>query len=55
MKIGEELPQVILDIKAVKAIDWKSAIVLHDDTFGKCKFYSIHLIFYPLFASFSRP
>lgn len=32
---GEELPQVILDIKAQHAISWKSAVLLYDDTFDR--------------------
>lgn len=31
-KPGEELPQIILDLRAEKAFNWKSAILLHDDT-----------------------
>lgn len=32
---GEELPQVVLDAKIAKSFKWDSAIVLHDETFGK--------------------
>ncbi|XP_059609151.1 ionotropic receptor 93a [Phlebotomus argentipes] len=32
---GEELPQVLLDLKSSQALRWKSSIVLHDDTFAR--------------------
>uniref|UniRef100_A0A1B0CLF6 Putative glutamate-gated kainate-type ion channel receptor subunit glur5 n=1 Tax=Lutzomyia longipalpis TaxID=7200 RepID=A0A1B0CLF6_LUTLO len=32
---GEELPQVLLDLKSSQALRWKSTIVLHDDTFAR--------------------
>lgn len=35
MTPGEELPQVILDTKAQHSVDWKSAILLYDDTFSR--------------------
>lgn len=35
MNIGEELPQVVLDMKSGGAFNWKSAVVLHDETFGR--------------------
>lgn len=35
MKPGEELPQVILDTKAQHSLDWKSAVLLYDDTFDR--------------------
>lgn len=35
MALGEELPQVILDIKAQHSVDWKSTILLYDDTFDR--------------------
>ncbi|XP_062556939.1 ionotropic receptor 93a isoform X2 [Armigeres subalbatus] len=31
----EELPQVIMDMKAMKAIDWTSGILLYDDSFDR--------------------
>lgn len=33
--VGQELPQVVLDSKSANAIRWKSAIILHDETFGR--------------------
>lgn len=33
-KLGQELPQILLDIRAAGAINWKNAIVLYDDIFG---------------------
>lgn len=35
MKPGEELPQVILDARAQHSLDWKSAILLYDETFDR--------------------
>uniref|UniRef100_A0A336KK94 CSON009436 protein n=1 Tax=Culicoides sonorensis TaxID=179676 RepID=A0A336KK94_CULSO len=32
---GEELPQVVLDAKIARSFKWSSAIVLHDETFGR--------------------
>ncbi|XP_021705215.1 ionotropic receptor 93a [Aedes aegypti] len=31
----EELPQVIMDMKAMKAIDWTSAVLLYDESFDR--------------------
>lgn len=33
--MGEELPQVILDIRTSKAINWKTATVIYDTIFGE--------------------
>lgn len=35
MTAGEELPQVILDIKATHAVTWTSATLLYDNTFDR--------------------
>lgn len=35
IEMGEELPQIILDIRTSKAINWKTAIVVYDSIFGK--------------------
>lgn len=35
MVSGEELPQVVLDMKSSHAINLKSAVILHDDTFDR--------------------
>lgn len=35
MTPGEELPQVILDIKAQHSVDWKSSVLLYDNTFDR--------------------
>ncbi|CAH0399911.1 unnamed protein product [Chilo suppressalis] len=32
---GEELPQIILDMRTSKAFKWKSAVILHDDTLSR--------------------
>lgn len=32
---GEELPQLILDLRTMNAFKWKSAVILHDDTLSK--------------------
>lgn len=32
---GQELPQMFLDLRTQKAIHWKSAVILHDDTLSK--------------------
>lgn len=31
---GEELPQILLDLRSAKAYDWKSVILLYDDSLG---------------------
>lgn len=33
--VGQELPQLFLDLRTQKAMFWKSAIILHDDTLSK--------------------
>lgn len=33
---GEELPQLLLDLRTENAFKWKSAVILHDDTLRKC-------------------
>lgn len=35
LTLGEELPQVILDIKAQHSLSWTSAIILYDNTFDR--------------------
>lgn len=35
MVLGEELPQVVLDMKSSKTLNVKSAVVLHDDAFDR--------------------
>lgn len=32
---GEELPQLLLDLRTSNAFQWKSAIILHDDTLSE--------------------
>nr|ALT31632.1 ionotropic receptor 93a [Cnaphalocrocis medinalis] len=32
---GEELPQILLDMRTQRAFKWKSAIILHDDTLSR--------------------
>ncbi|KAJ0183472.1 hypothetical protein K1T71_001448 [Dendrolimus kikuchii] len=32
---GEELPQLLLDLRASNAVKWKSAVILHDDTLSR--------------------
>ncbi|XP_022115142.2 ionotropic receptor 93a [Pieris rapae] len=32
---GEELPQIVLDLRTEKAFNWKSAILLHDNTLSR--------------------
>ncbi|CAH0719845.1 unnamed protein product, partial [Brenthis ino] len=32
---GQELPQMFLDLRTQKAIRWKSAVILHDDTLNR--------------------
>lgn len=34
LTVGEELPQILLDIRSSRAFKWKSAILLYDDIFG---------------------
>lgn len=34
LTVGEELPQILLDIRTSRAFKWKSAILLYDDIFG---------------------
>lgn len=31
---GEELPQILLDLRSIKAYDWKSVVMLYDDSLG---------------------
>nr|AXY83442.1 putative ionotropic receptor 16 [Conopomorpha sinensis] len=35
MDPGQELPQILLDLRTSKAFNWKSAIILHDDTLNR--------------------
>ncbi|GBP34783.1 Ionotropic receptor 93a [Eumeta japonica] len=35
MEPGQELSQLLLDLRTTKAIKWKSAVILHDDTLSK--------------------
>lgn len=32
---GQELPQLLLDLRTMNAFKWKSAVILHDDTLSK--------------------
>ncbi|CAG4935436.1 unnamed protein product [Parnassius apollo] len=32
---GQELPQLILDLRTMRALDWKSAVILHDDALNR--------------------
>lgn len=34
--VGVELPQILLDIRTSKSINWKTATILYDDIFGTC-------------------
>lgn len=36
---GEELPQIFLDMRTTKAFNWKSAVILHDDTLSEFRRY----------------
>lgn len=29
---GQELPQLVLDMRTAKVFDWKSVVIIHDDT-----------------------
>nr|AMM70658.1 ionotropic receptor 93a [Heliconius melpomene rosina] len=33
--VGQELPQLFLDLRTQKGMNWKSAIILHDDTLNR--------------------
>lgn len=35
--MGQELPQILLDIRASHAINWKTAVVIYDETFGELR------------------
>nr|QLI62100.1 ionotropic receptor 93a1 [Streltzoviella insularis] len=35
MDPGEELPQILLDLRIARAFKWKSAVILHDDTLNR--------------------
>lgn len=37
VNIGEELPQILLDIRSSQVVNWKSAVILYDNTFGMTK------------------
>nr|AXF48842.1 ionotropic receptor IR11 [Lobesia botrana] len=32
---GQELPQLLLDLRSTRAFNWKSAVILHDDTLNR--------------------
>ncbi|XP_068617506.1 ionotropic receptor 93a [Battus philenor] len=32
---GQELPQLLLDLRTTRSFDWKSAVILHDDTLNR--------------------
>ncbi|XP_041979809.1 ionotropic receptor 93a [Aricia agestis] len=32
---GQELPQLLLDLRTTKTFQWKAAVILHDDTLGR--------------------
>nr|AFC91753.2 putative ionotropic receptor IR93a [Cydia pomonella] len=32
---GQELPQLLLDLRTTRAFNWKSAVILHDDTLNR--------------------
>lgn len=32
--LGQELPQILLDVRAAQAVNWKSSVLLYDETFG---------------------
>lgn len=35
VKIGEEMPQLILDLRSARIYNWKSAVIIYDRTLGK--------------------
>ncbi|KAJ6638184.1 Ionotropic receptor 93a [Pseudolycoriella hygida] len=35
IKIGDELPQILLDIRSSQIVNWKSAIIVYDNTFDR--------------------
>lgn len=39
IKLGEEIPQLILDVRTVEAYRWTSVIVLYDDTLSNYYFF----------------
>lgn len=49
--VGQELPQLFLDLRTQKAMIWKSAIILHDDTLSENISYSFPFIFFETFNS----
>lgn len=34
LNVGEELPQILLDIRSSQVVSWKSAVILYDSIFG---------------------
>lgn len=34
LNIGEELPQILLDIRSSQVVNWKSAVIVYDSIFG---------------------
>lgn len=35
IRVGVELPQIILDIRAARSVNWRSVTVLYDEIFGE--------------------
>lgn len=33
--LGQELPQILLDVRAAQAVNWQSSVLLYDETFGE--------------------
>lgn len=37
ISVGQELPQILLDVRAANAVKWMSAVLLYDETFGEAR------------------
>lgn len=40
LSIGEELPQILLDIRSSQMVNWKSAVIVYDSIFGMTFMYT---------------
>lgn len=56
IKVGQELSQIVLDVRAANAVNWKSVVLLYDETFGEATVgYAIWVTSMCLTISYLRP
>lgn len=46
IRVGDELPQIMLDVRAADAVNWKSAVLLYDETFGECESHELRVVIF---------